>query len=633
MWMECGNITIDVKPSALLKTGQALLAFCRTNAMVVLSDRCNRVSFGQLLSGYCFMIRPSFVVILLALLSFADNGYAQPVEDADAKSPAREAPPASEGTGPEKVADPSDNEVMYQVFAAELLGNEGDLQGAVGKYLEAAMNSDDPEIAMRATRVAFAAEAWQQASMAADRWALLDPSSVPARESAALAMLATSDYVGAELHLRELLALSPDKEAAWSKISGMLARSDSPEKATRVLDTLLSEAGETESAAGYHGQSQLAARAGNLDKAYDFAQKATELRPDSVELLTWAGRLALNKGDKEAGIQFMKRAWEVHPDDHDLTLAYADLLARNGQEEEARKLTREMKQTPDVMLTRILFELGAGNKPAAFAIYEEFQQRDFEDEQVKAFYLAQAAEALDMKQEAIAYYKDITEGELFLPATVRQAELAAMLGDLQGARNTLSVLRSSTDPAIVEQSWLLEARLLQQFGNSNDALKSLDQAIIALDTSIAIRYAHALLAAELDQVDVAETDLRWVLSKQPEHAAALNALGYTLADKTDRYAEAEELIRKAYALQPDDASITDSMGWVAFRQGRLEEAEEYLSLAWGLDNNPEIAAHLGEVLWLQGKKPEARMIWRKGQGVDANNAALRETIQRLDSEH
>ena len=633
MRMECGNITIAVKPSALLKTGQALLALCRTNAMAVLSDRCNRVSFGQLLSGYCFMIRLSFVVILFSLLSFATNGYAQPVEDADAKSPASEAPPASEVTGPEKGAGPTDSEVMYQVFAAELLGNEGDLQGAVGKYLEAAMNSDDPEIAMRATRVAFAAEAWQQASMAADRWALLDPSSVPARQSAALAMLATSDYAGAELQLRELLALSPDKEAAWSTISGMLARSDSPEKATKVLDALLAETGETESAAGYHGQSQLAVRAGNLDKAYDFAQKAAELRPDSVEFLTWAGRLALNKGDKEAGIQYMKRAWEVHPDDHDLTLAYADLLARNGQEEEARTLTREMKQTPDVMLTRILFELGAGNKPAAFAIYEEFQQQAFEDEQVKAFYLAQAAEALDLKQEAIAYYKEIKEGELFLPATVRQAELTAMLGDLQGAKSTLSVLRSSTDPAIVEQSWLMEARLLQQFGTSNDALKSLDQAIVALDTSIAIRYAHALLAAELDQIDVAETDLRWVLNKQPDHAAALNALGYTLADKTDRYVEAEELIRRAYALQPDDASITDSMGWVAFRQGRLKEAEEYLSLAWGLDNNPEIAAHLGEVLWLQGKKPEARMIWHKGQGVDAKNAALLETMQRLDNEH
>lgn len=579
------------------------------------------------------MIRLSFVVTLFSLLSYTCNGYAQPVEDTGVKSPVGESSPAGEMADPKTRPEPTDNEVMYQVFAAELLGSEGDLQGAVGKYLEAALNSDDPEIAMRATRVAFAAEAWQQASMAADRWAMLDPSSLPARESAALAMLATSDYVGAEVHLGELLALSPDKEAAWSVISGMLAQSDSPEKATKVLDKLLAETGETESAAGYHGQSQLAARAGNMDKAYDFAKKAAELQPGSVELLTWASRLAFNRDETDAGIQYMRQAWQVQPDDHDLTLAYADLLARNGQEEEARKLTSEMKQTPDVMLTRVLFELGAGDKPTAFAIYESFKKAAFEDEHEKAFYLARAAEALELKQEAISYYQQIEEGELFLPAMARQAELLAMSGDLQGAAKILAGLRSLPDPAIVEQSWLLEARLYQQFGTSREALQSLDRALVELDTSIPIRYAHALLAAELDLIDIAETDLRWVLEKQPDNAAALNALGYSLADKTDRYAEAEELIRKAYELQPEDASITDSMGWIAFRLGRLEEAEQYLSLAWALDNNPEIAAHLGEVLWLQGKKPQARKIWRKGLEVDADNAALLKTMQRLDSGH
>ncbi len=579
------------------------------------------------------MIRLNFVVTLFSLLSLASNCYAQAGAGAADQPSVSDTLPATEVIVPETGAEPGDSEVMYQVFAAELLGSEGDLQGAVGKYLEAAMNSDDPKIAMRATRVAFAAEAWQQASMAADRWALLDPSSAPARESAALAMLATADYVGAELQLKELLALSADKEATWSTIAGMLARSDSPEKATRVLDSLLAAEGQSESAAGYHAKSQLAVRAGNFDTAYAYAQKATELQPGNVEFLTWAGRLALNSGDKKGGIQYMKRAWKVHPDDHDLTLAYADLLARNDQKEEARRLLGEMKQTPDVMLTRVLFELSAGEQPAAFAIYQEFQQETFEDEQMKAFYLGQAAEGLDLKQEAIAYYQSIQEGEIFLAATARRAELMAGLGDLQGSRSALALLRSTTDPAILEQSWLLEARLLQQYGTGEEALRSLDQAMASLGTSIPIRYAHALLAAELDQIDVAEADLKWVLSKQPENTAALNALGYTLADKTDRYLEAEELIRRAYQLQPDDASITDSMGWVAFRLGRLDEAEEYLSLAWGLDNNPEIAAHLGEVLWVQGKKTEARAIWRKGQGVDPHNVALQEAVQRLDHEH
>ena len=138
------------------------------------------------------------------------------------------------------------------------------------------------------------------------------------------------------------------------------------------------------------------------------------------------------------------------------------------------------------------------------------------------------------------------------------------------------------------------------------------------------------MAAELGWVDLAERDLRVILAQQPENAAALNALGYTLTDQTERYEEAEALIRQAYILQPNEPSIIDSMGWIAYRQGRLEEAEEFLRRAWRLDRNPEIAAHLGEVLWKLGKREEAVKTWREGQAVDASNPVLLETLERLD---
>lgn len=548
-------------------------------------------------------------------------------------------PPAEDPTAPPTVEEGdqssseqlTDEEVMYRVFAAELLGSEGDLDGAVGEYLEAAMESDDPAIAMRATRVAFAAQAWQQASMAADRWALLDPANITARESAALAMLATADYAGAEIQLRAVLELSTDKQAAWSMISGLLARSASPEKAMAVLESLLQSEGVEGSAAGLHAQSQLAVRAGDLVGAYSFAQKAVDVEPAKLEYLAWAGRLALSQGDSEAGISYMRRAWELKPEDHDLTLAYADILAREGQEKEARKLLAEMIQTPDVMLTRILFELSAKDLAAARALYSEFGEMDFEDPQTKAFFQAQAAEALQLDGDAIDLYGQISEGDYFLQAASSRAELMAQQGDLEGARTSLAQLRLQADPAVVEQSWMTEARILQLSRDLEGALDVLDEALEQFATSIPIRYAHALLAAELRRIDIAEADLRVILAEEPDHAAALNALGYTLADQTERYEEAEELIRRAYALQPNDASIIDSMGWIAFRQGRLEEAEAHLSRAWSLDKNPEIAAHLGEVLWNQGKRDEAREVWRQGEAVDAANAPLMETIKRLES--
>lgn len=578
------------------------------------------------------MIRPIFVALFASFLMTACTGYAQPSDPPPAPATVSEKESQSSASMIEEESEPTDSEVMYRVFAAELLGSEGELEAAVGEYLKAALESDDPSIAMRATRVAFAAQAWQQASMAADRWALLDATSLPARESAALAMLATSDYVGAELQLKELIELSEDKDKAWAMVSGLLARSASPEKAMKVLDNLLMDAGEEGSAAGLYAQSQLAVRAGDYPAAFELAKKAAEAEPGQVEYLAWAGRLALTLGDKEAGKEYMKRAWEVEPNDHDLTLAYADLLAREGDEATARKLTREMVQTPDVMLTRILFELGAKKEDAALALYEEFQAMSFDDPQVKAFYLAQAAESLDRMPDAIAYYGEVTEGELFLPAASRRAELLAREGDMTGAKNSLAKLRLQSDPVVVEQSWLTEASILQQAGDTEGALLSLDTALEQFGTSIPIRYSHALLAAELGQVEVAEIDLRMILVEEPDNAAALNALGYTLADQTDRYTEAEELIRRAYALQPDDASITDSMGWVAYRLGRLDEAETLLTRAWSLENNPEIAAHLGEVLWRQGKIEEAKEIWSQGLAVDEQNAALNETIERLDAD-
>ena len=254
---------------------------------------------------------------------------------------------------------------------------------------------------------------------------------------------------------------------------------------------------------------------------------------------------------------------------------------------------------------------------------------DWEDASEKAFYQAQAAEALGMSRQAIAYYALVTEGDRALASALRRAELIALDGDMDTARAELAGMREADDRETVEQSWLTEARILREQEEREEAFEVLDQALADFPASVPVLYSHSLLAAELGRVDVAENDLRTIIAAQPENAAALNALGYTLADQTERYDEAEALIRQAYILQPNEASIVDSMGWVAFRQGRLEEAEEFLSKAWGLDRNPEIAAHLGEVMWVTGRRDEAIAIWREGAELDPDNIVLVETLERL----
>ncbi len=526
-------------------------------------------------------------------------------------------------------SEPTSEEVMYRVFAAEYLGSEGDLQGAVGEYLAAAMVSDDPEIARRATRVAFAAESWQQAAMAADRWALLDPANVAAHESAAVAMLNVGDYLGAEFQMMQILDLMNDSTEAWLLVSGLLARSADPVQADATLEQILQRRQNASPGDVFYARSQLAAQSRKLQEAFELARRAVEQDPERVEFLAWTARLALNLKLPDTAVEYLRRAWQLDPGDHDLALAYADLLARTGNPHEARAVMREMPQRPDVMFARIMFEIVAADRAAAIALFEEFESMTFEDAEEKSFYQAQAAEALGFDQEAIALYGQVSSGDRSLAASIRRAELMAQLGDVAGARRTLAELRLQANELAIEESWLAEARILRETGARDQAFQLLDEAVEQLPGSVPILYTRALLAAEIGWIDVAERDLREIIARQPENAAALNALGYTLADQTERYDEAEALIRQAYILQPHEASIVDSMGWIAYRQGRLDEAEEFLRRAWKLDQNPEIAAHLGEVLWVSGKKEEAVKAWRDAQALDAENAVLLETLERL----
>ena len=175
----------------------------------------------------------------------------------------------------------------------------------------------------------------------------------------------------------------------------------------------------------------------------------------------------------------------------------------------------------------------------------------------------------------------------------------------------------------------MRAQILLESGDRDEAFKILNDGVRALPEDMSLRYTRALTAVGLGQLELAESDLRQIIAAQPDNAAAINALGYTLADLTQRYDEAEQLILLAYELQPDDASIIDSMGWISYRLGRLPEAEGYLQEAWKTMRNAEVAAHLGEVLWVNGQKEEARSIWRLGRELESNNKILIDTMQRF----
>ena len=578
--------------------------------------------------AYCFMKWVSgvfiFVMLLLAGCSTTQappsppdpNVTIEPEHTAVAEIPVNDLPP-------------TDPDVMHHLFSAEVLGAEGDYSGAAAAYLEAALASEDPEVAERATRVAVSAGEWQMVALASDRWAMLDPVSLDARELAAGSRLREGDYVGAEYQLAKILELTSSNQAhGWRIVTQLLAPANDQIRSNKVMDNLLEDFDAASNVGALLARSQLAARNGDLDQATDLVDRAILLAPERSDLQAWAGRLAINLGHDMLALTHYKQAWSLDPENPQIAMTYAELLKSNNDVATAYTVLAQAPDTPEMRFARIIFSLDAGDREGAERLYKGFSEARYADNLDLAFQAAQSAELLKFHREAINWYKQVT-GEQSLRAIMRQAFLLAGLDEVEEARNLLRGLRIQTDKGVRSQSYQAEAQILQDASRDDEALLVFADGLEDLPEETPIRYARALLAVELDQLELAESDLRHIISRHPDNAAAINALGYTLADRTDRYEEAEQLIRQAYALQPDDASIVDSMGWILYRLGRLKEAEGYLREAWKSLRSAEIAAHLGEVLWAQGQKDEARSLWELGLEIGDDNNSLIETMQRL----
>lgn len=577
---------------------------------------------------YCFMKRVPWVLIFVILLMTSCSTVQESPLQTETESVS--VPAESVEREPSDVElPPTDPDVMYHVLAAEVLGADGDFSGASSEYLQAALISEDPEIAERAARVAVSAGEWQMVALASDRWAMLDPSSLDARELAAGSRLREGDFVGAEYQLAHILrmtASTPDH--GWRIVIALLAPVNDQARANKVLDRLLEEFDGGSNASALFARSRLAANFGELEQAFEIADQAIKLDPERADILAWSGRLAVNLGDETLALSRYQQAWETSPDDPQIAMAYAELLKRNNSLISAQRVLAQLPDTPDMRFARIVFALDGGDRKSAETLYSGFSSVEYGDVSEAAFQAAQSAELLGYQREAINWYETVT-GENSMRSTMRRAFLLAGLGEIADARNLLIQLRVGAGSETSSQSYQAEAQILQEAGNQEAALQVLNDGLELLPGDVSLRYARALIAVGLGRLEMAENDLREIISVQPNNAAAINALGYTLADLTDRFEEAEELILLAYELQPDDASIIDSMGWVSYRLGRLAEAESYLREAWSIMRNAEVAAHLGEVLWVRGQKEEARSTWQLGMQLEGDNEILRSTMQRF----
>ena len=524
---------------------------------------------------------------------------------------------------------PAESDLMAKLLAAQFALQESDLKAGAQGFADAAMLSKDPNIAEEATRLALTIKNWPLARTSLERWQSLspkDPGVLQARAWIAIGEGRPEDA------LADLDALaSRGDEQGWRLVAQTLLGTDDKAAAARLLERIATPAHLADSEANWVAVSQLAFKLGDKASARRVADGAVT-RFHGADAYAWSARLALDRGDKVAARSLYAEALKRDPKSVRLRGGYAALLADSGDNAAAARALAQGPQDDATYAARAAYAARAEDKAALSSLYHELDTDKDARDGSRLFLLGQVAELLEKREDALAWYREISEDdEHWFDAQTRQAIVLDQLGRTEQALQFLRELQAQTgeDSTQLGNVFLLEADLLSRKGRHKDALVVYERGLETLPDDPRLLYARALMAAEQDDLPGAERDLRRVIALKPDDAEALNALGYTLADRTDRRAEALELIERAYKLKPDEPAIIDSLGWIRYRMGDLNASIKELRRAYEKQNDAEIAAHLGEVLWVSGERDEALRVWEQGRKKDAKNKALLETIRRL----
>lgn len=522
-----------------------------------------------------------------------------------------------------------DEDPIYRLLVAEFAGQREQLPLALENYLALARSLRNADLAERATKIAVFARDDAKALEAAGLWVELSPASLDARQILAAMYIRKGDAAAALEHLKYVLAQDNSGDGSrFRVIANLLGREEDRRTALVVMAQLVTERpADTDALVAY---ALLAMRAEDLGKAREAMDRLVQ-RVDVNPNLALAYMAVLQKqGVGAEGITFLEKALARTPDEFGLRLLYARMLADLQRYEQARlQFTLLQEQAPDngdVIYALGLLNLQAGKVEAAERNFRELERFDDRSSEA-AFYLGQIEEARQRPTVALAHYRAVKEGNNVFPARLRVAAILSTEGKVDEALAAIEAIPATNDDERV-QLVMLKAEVFAEHGRLDEALGVYDRALNGNFDSTLL-YNRAMVAERMGRLDLLEKDLRAIIEREPGNSQALNALGYTLADRTDRHAEAYDLIKRALDASPDDFFILDSMGWVLYRLGRLDEAVSYLERARALRNDPEVAAHLGEVLWMLGRKDDARQIWNTALEKHPKDSRILDAIKRL----
>lgn len=501
-------------------------------------------------------------------------------------------------------------EFVYKYLLGEIAGQRGDLSLASQLFLDLAKKTQDPRLAERATRSAAYARQQNLALEAATLWAELDPESLDAQQASSQMLIATGDIDAAIPYIKRLLAKDNMRAKGFLYINDLLAKEKDKEAMYGVIKELAKP--YPNSAEAHFSLARAAWLTGDKAATKEALLKSNELRPGWEPSALMQGQVLAKESPDEA-VNFYQAFLNQNPSANQVRMDYAKLLVSLKRHTEAKpefiKLTEGANGNPETSAVVGLLSYEANEFDMAEKYLRQALDNGFHDPEQLYIYLGRTESRKKNDQKALEWFNQVpASNKHYLEAKLSTADVIARTKSLDDAIIMLDNLKELT----IEQRLAIvqtQAGMLAQANRHQDAYELIKKTVNNVPNTPQLIYDYAMAAERIGKLDEMEKELRKVIQLQPDYAAAYNALGYSFADRNINLTEAKTLIETAIKLSPDDHYILDSLGWVEYRLGNYAVAIEHLRKAHNIQEDPEIAAHLGEVLWKQGLQEEAKKIW------------------------
>lgn len=522
-----------------------------------------------------------------------------------------------------------DPETMYALLTAEIAAQRGRYDITLLNYVQQATKTKDIAVTKRAFRIAQYLKASNAQLQLSKVLAEIEPNDIEANQLAAFHHARNKKYEAAMGYMEKIIELEGDADLERLAAHSKTLSKEEQETLLNLYTSLYQRHPNNKDV--IYSLAVIQKNTGHTDEAVATLAPLLVKEPEFQPAILLQAGLLYDQQKLSEAIEYLEEQTDNFPENRKMGTLYGRLLIDDKQLDEAQSVFKDlMERFPEVAGLRLSYALvSLENKDQDEAIKQfnlllDSQQHTNESH----FYLGRIADNENKTEEAIQHYLSVESGTHFYSSVSRASFLMAQEGLLNEALTGLEKLRQAA-PDQAENFWLIEVNLLLDLKEDDLALGSINIALMDFPTNTKLLYSRSMLLDKAGRLDEMEQDLRTILETEPNNAVALNALGYTLADKTTRFMEAFDLISKAYQLNPNNPAILDSMGWVYYRMGNLEKSLEFLQLAYSQFPDPEVAAHLGEVLWQKGDKEGAQAIWQESLKGESSNTIVVETMKRL----